>query len=172
LKRTQKEQELVSLKEKMGRANQILVADHTGINVEDLTRLRRKLKDAKSEFRVSKNTLLKLAVKDTDYSMLDEHFIGPTAIILGYDDPAAPAKIVYESIKESEKPRFKAYFTGGKVYGLETLKKIAELPPRNVVIAMLIGTIEGPIAQFISVLDAATREFISTLDALAKQKAE
>jgi len=168
----QKEQELASLKEKMARANQIVVADHTGINVADLTQLRRKLREAKSEFRVSKNTLLKLAVKNSDLAVLDEHFSGPTAIIFGYDDPSVPAKIVYDSIKDKEKPRFKAYYSNGKVYGIDVLKKIAELPPRNVVIAMLIGTVQGPISQFIMVLDAATREFIGTLDSLAKQRAE
>lgn len=168
----QKEQELASLKDKMARANQIVVADHTGINVADLTQLRRKLRDAKSEFRVSKNTLLRLAVKDGALKALAEHFTGPTAVIFGYDDPSVPAKIVYDAIKETEKPRFKAYYANGKVYGIETLKKIAELPPRNVVIAMLIGTVQGPIAQFIMVLDAATREFIGTLDALAEKRAE
>ncbi len=168
----QKEQELVNLKDKMAKATQIMVTDHTGINVEELTQLRRKLKEAKGEFRVSKNTLLRLAVKDTDFAMLAEHFIGPTSIVLGYDDPSVPAKIIYNSIKENERPRFKAYYADGQVYGLEILKKIAELPPRNVVIATLIGTVEGPISQFIMVLEAATREFIGTLDALAKQRAE
>ncbi len=167
----QKEQELASLKEKMAKANQIVVADHTGINVADLTQLRRKLKAAKSEFRVSKNTLLKLAVKDGDLKVLDKHFTGPTAIIFGYDDPSVPAKIIYDSIKETEKPRFKAYYLDGQVYGVEVLKKIAELPPKNVVMAMLIGTVQGPISHFIMVLEAATREFIGTLDALADKKA-
>ena len=168
----QKEQELASLKEKMAKANQIMIADHTGINVADLTLLRRKLREAKSEFRVTKNTLLKLAIKDSDLKVLDEHFTGPTAIIFGYDDPTVPAKIIYDSIKEKEKPRFKAYYSNGKVYGIETLKKIAELPPKQVVQAILIGTLQGPIVQFIMVLEAASREVIGTLDALAKKKAE
>jgi large subunit ribosomal protein L10 len=171
LDKRQKEQELANLKEKMAKATQILIADHTGINVEELTQLRRKLKEAKSEFRVSKNTLLRLAAKDSDFAVLDEFFIGPTAIIFGYDDPSVPAKIIYDSIKDTEKPRFKAYYADGKVFGLETLKKIALLPPRNVVMSMLIGTVQGPISQFISVLDAAAREFIGTVDALAKKRA-
>jgi large subunit ribosomal protein L10 len=172
LDKRQKEQELANLKDKMAKATQIMVTDHTGINVEELTQLRRKLKEARGEFRVSKNTLLRLAVKDTDFAALTEHFIGPTSIVFGYDDPSVPAKIVYNSIKDNERPRFKAYYADGQVYGLEILKKIAELPPRNVVIATLIGTVEGPISQFIMVLEAATREFVGTLDALAKQKAE
>lgn len=170
--KNQKQQELASLKDKMARAKQIVIADHTGINVADLTILRRKLKEAKSEFRVSKNTLLKLAVQDTDLKVLEEHFVGPTAVVFGYDDPAVPAKIIYDSIKEKEKPRFKAYYLDGAVYGVDTLKKIAELPSKDVVLAILIGTIQGPISQFIMVLEAASREFIGTLDALAKKREE
>jgi large subunit ribosomal protein L10 len=172
LDKKQKEQELASLKDKMARAKQIIIADHTGINVADLTILRRKLKDAKSEFRVSKNTLLKLAIKDSALSVLEKHFVGPTAVIFGYDDPSVPAKIIYDSIKDKEKPRFKAYYLDGQVYGQDILKQIAELPPREVVLAILIATVQGPIAQFIRVLDAASVEFVGTLDALAKSREE
>jgi len=170
LDKKQKEQELASLKEMMARAKQIIVTDHTGINVADFTILRRKLKTVKSEIRVSKNTLLKLATKDTELEALNKHFSGVTSVVFGYDDPALPAKIINESIKEIEKPRFKAYYLDGKVYGLDTLKKIADLPPRPVVLATLIGTLEGPIAQFIMVLDAAAQEFVGTLEALIKSK--
>jgi len=170
LDKNQKEQELASLKDKMARAKQIIVADHTGINVADLTVLRRKLRDAKSEFRVSKNTLLRLAVKDSPMSVLEKHFTGPTAIVFGYDDPAVPAKIVYDAIKENEKPRFKTYYLDGQLYGQDILKQIAELPPKEVIMATLIGAIQGPISQFIMVLDATARDFIGTLDALVKSK--
>jgi large subunit ribosomal protein L10 len=168
LDRKGKERELASLKEKMIRAKQLIIADHTGINVADLTALRRKLKAARSEFRVSKNTLMRLAVRGTIQQGLEEHFVGPTAIIFGYDDPASPAKIVYGAIKETEKPRFKAYFVDGRVYGLSEMRKIAELPPREVLLGIVISTVQGPITQVIAMLEAATREFVGTIDALAK----
>ncbi|OGC93276.1 MAG: 50S ribosomal protein L10 [candidate division Zixibacteria bacterium RBG_16_53_22] len=168
--RTQKEKELAGLKEKMANARQIIITDHTGINVADMTILRRKLRNARSEMRISKNTLLRLAVKDTGMSSLAEHFNGPTSIIFGYDDPSVPAKIIYDSIKDNEKPRFKAIFYDGRMYGADSLKTFAELPPREVVLATLIGTVQAPISQFIMVLEAATREFVGTLDAVAKSK--
>jgi large subunit ribosomal protein L10 len=170
LDKNQKEKELASLKEKMTRAKQIMIADHTGINVADITILRRKLKEARSEFRVTKNTLLRLAVKDTNLDVLEKYFNGPTAVVFGYDEPSAPAKIISTSIKEIEKPKFKAYFVDGQVYGQEMLKTMAELPPREVVLAILIATVQGPISQFISVIEAASREFIGTVDALVKSK--
>ncbi len=166
----EKNKEIAALKDRIARANEIIVADHTGINVEDLTILRRKLRAAKSEFKVSKNTLLKIAAKDTGIEALEKHFTGPTAIIYGYDDPSVPAKIIYEAIKEKERPKFKAFYLEGNILGYEDLKKIAELPPRNVVIANLMGTIVGPIAQFVTLLNAASSEFIATLDALAESK--
>ena len=165
-----KEQELASLKEMMVRANQIIVTDHTGINVADFTILRRKLKEAKGEIRVAKNTLLKLAAKDTPAEALNKHFAGVTSVVFGYDDPALPAKVLNETMKEIEKPKFKAYYMGGNVYGLDMLKKIAELPPKPIVLATLIGTIQGPISKFIMVLDAAAQEFVGTLEALIKSK--
>ncbi len=168
--KSQKEKELATLKEKLAGARQVIITDHTGINVADMTILRRKLKNARSEMKVTKNTLLKLAVRDTQMGVLEQHFNGPTSVIFGYDDPSVPAKIIYDSIKESEKPRFKAIFYDGTMYGPEALKTFADLPPREIVLAILIGTVQGPITQFIMVLEAATREFVGTLEALAKSK--
>jgi large subunit ribosomal protein L10 len=170
LNREQKEKEVAVLKDMLSRSRHVTVTDHTGINVNDLTQLRRQLKEASSEFRISKNTFLRLAVKDTEYEPLAEQFTGPTSIVCGYDDPMAPAKVLYKSIKDTEKPQFKSYFYEGQILDYEALKKIAELPPREQVIATLISTVEGPISQFISLLDGAVMEFIGTLDSLAESR--
>lgn len=170
MNKEQKEKEVAVLKDKLARARHLIIADHSGINVAEVSALRRKLKEGNSEIRVSKNTLLKLAVEDTDLQELQEHFEGPTAVIYGYDDPSVPARIIYESIKETEKPKFKSYFYDGAQHGFDFLKRIAQLPSRDVVIAILISTVEGSITDFISLLEAATREFIGTVDALAESK--
>ena len=172
MKRADKEKEVATLKEKMAKAKQVIIADHTGIAVAELSILRRKLKEGESEFRVAKNTLLKLAVKDTDLAALDQHFSGATAVVFGYDDPTVPAKIVYESIKETEKPKFKAYYLDGAVHDFDTFKKLAELPPKDIVVAQLAASIEGPIVQLVMLLEAGTRDLVSTLEALVKQKGE
>ncbi len=170
MNKEQKEKEVAVLKDKLTRAKHLIIADLSGINVADVSVLRRKLKEGNSEIRVSKNTLLRLAVKDTDLQELQEHFEGPTSVIYGYDDPSVPAGIIYESIKKTEKPKFKSYFYDGAQYGFDFLKRIAQLPSRDVVIAILISTVEGPITHFVSLLEAATREFIGTIDALAESK--
>ncbi len=170
MNKEQKEKEVAILKDKLARAKHLIIADHSGINVAEISILRRKLKEGSSEIRVSKNTLLKLVVKDTDLQELQQHFEGPTAVIYGYDNPSMPAKIIYEAIRETERPKFKSYFYDGALYGFDFLKRIAQLPSRDVVIAILIGTVEGSITRFISLLEAATREFVGTLDALAESK--
>ena len=170
MNKEQKRNEVAILKDKLAKANNIIITDHTGINVADITVLRRKLRGSGGEFRVAKNTLLKLAIKDTNLEGLQKHFEGPTSVVLGYDDPAMPAKIIYGAIKENEKPIFKSYFYEGNEYGFDFLKRIAELPSRDLVIAGLIGTLDGVISNFIGLLDAATRDFIGTVDALAEKR--
>jgi large subunit ribosomal protein L10 len=170
LNKEQKEKEIAVLKEKLARSKHVIVADHTGIDVEKINVFRKKLKEADSELRVAKNTFLKLAVKDTDLEDLAEHFVGPTSLIFGYDEPMAPAKVVRNSIKEIEKPQFKAYYYEGKLHEFDTFKMIADLPPKEQVLAALVSTVEAPISKFISLIDAATSELIGTIDALAESR--
>ena len=170
MKKEQKIQEIQILKEKLTKAVNLIITDHTGINVADISVLRRKLKDGGAEIRVAKNTLLKLAVADTDLELLNKHFEGPTSIIFGYDDPTVPVKIIFDSIKEFEKPIFKSLIYEGKEYDFSFFKRLAELPSKDQVLAGLIGTLDGAISQFLSVLEGATRDFIGTIDALAESK--
>jgi large subunit ribosomal protein L10 len=170
LNREQKEKEVAVLKDMLSRSRHVTVTDHTGINVNDLAQLRRRLKESRSEFRISKNTYLKLAVKGTDFEPLGEQFVGPTSVVFGYDDPVEPAKVIFKSIKDTEKPQFKSYFYEGQILDYDSLKRIAELPPREQVIAILISTVEGPISQIVSLLDGAMAEFIGTLDSLAESR--
>ena len=170
MNKAQKEQEIAILKDKLSRSKHVIVTDHTGIDVENINVFRNKLREADSELRVSKNTFLTLAVKDTEFAELAKHFVGPTSLIFGYEEPMAPAKVVRDSIKTSEKPKFKAYFYEGALHNFDTFKMIADLPPKEQVLATVISTVEAPISNFISLLEAATREFIGTLDSLAESK--
>lgn len=172
MNREQKEKEVAILRDMLSRARHLIVADHSGINVADISLLRRKLKEGDSEIRVSKNTLFKMALADTELEVLQRHFEGPTSVVFGYDDPAVPARIIYDSIKESEKPKFKSYFYDGTERDFEFLKRIAELPSRDMVIAMLVSTVQGPIVNFIGLLESAAREFVGTLEALIKSKGD
>ena len=158
------------LKERLSRANSVIVTDHTGINVMDLTVLRRDLKKANAEFRVAKNTLLSIAAKESDLDKVTECFIGPTSLVFGFDDPSVPARIIYEYSKKTERPKVKAYILDNQLLSLGDFSKIAQLPPREQVLAILVASIEGPISNFVMTLDGVTRNCIGLIDALAEKK--
>jgi large subunit ribosomal protein L10 len=160
------------LKEMLTRAKHIIVTDHTGINVADMTILRRDLRKSNAEMKIAKNTLFKIAAKEAGLEELGNQFSGPTSIVLGYDEPSAPAKIVFDLNKKIEKPKIKGYVLDSQLLGTEDFKKIAQLPPREQVLAMLVGAIDGPIVNFVMTLDAVIRNFIGTIDALAEKRKE
>ncbi len=165
----EKIKEVAVLKEKIAAAKNIIVTDHTSLTVEDMTVLRRDLRRANSELRVAKNTLFRIAAREAGKENLAGCFVGPTSLVLGYDDPAVPARIIFESNKKIEKPKVKAFILDNQILGVEDFKKIAQLPPREVVLAQLIGSIEGPIVNFIMTLEGVVRNFIGLVDALAEK---
>jgi large subunit ribosomal protein L10 len=166
----EKVNEVAVLKEMIARSHNIIIADHTGINVEEITALRRELKKSNAELRIAKNTLLKIAAKESGLEKMSNHFTGPTSLILGYDDPSVPARIVHELQKKTERPKIKGFVLDKEILGAEDFKKIAQLPPKEIVLANLVGSINGPILGFILTLDAVVRNFVGLVDALAEQK--
>jgi large subunit ribosomal protein L10 len=166
----EKENQIAVLKDKLNQAKSVIIADHTGINVADLTVLRRDLKKADAEFRVAKNTLLRRAAEETGSEKFSEYFIGPTSMVFGFDDPSVPAKIIYEFAKKTDIPKVKAYFLDNQLLTIEDFKRIAQLPPREQVLATVLGAVVGPISNFVMTLDGVTRNFIGLVDALAESK--
>ena len=166
----EKENQISVLKERFEKANSVIIADHTGINVADLTVLRRDLKKANAEFKIAKNTLLKIAADETGKEQMKEYFVGPTSMVFGFDDPSVPAKILFDFAKKTDIPKVKAYVLDNNLYTIEDFKRIAQLPPREEVLAAVVGALNGPIYGFIMTLDGTARNFIGLLDALAKEK--
>jgi len=164
--------EVAILKEKFGRAKNMIITDHTGLNVADVTTLRRELKKSNAELRVAKNTLFKIAAKEAGLGDLADHFSGPTSLILGYDDPSVPARIVFELQKKIEKPQVKGYVLDSRLLGAADFKKIALLPPKEQVLSILIGTLDGPIVNFVMTLEGVIRKFVGLVDALAEKRTE
>lgn len=166
----EKENQIALLKERLTQANSIIVADHTGINVADLTVLRRDLRKSKAEFKVAKNTLLRIAAKESNMENISEYFVGPTSMIFGFDDPSVPAKIIFEFSKKTDIPKVKAFILDKQLLTVGDYKKMAQLPPKEIVLAILVGAVNGPILGFVLTLDGATRNFIGLLDALAEKR--
>ena len=166
---SEKEQRVRELTEAISRSKSIVLANFTGMNVDLVTKMRRRLRDAHVEFIVEKNTLTKRALADRGVKELDPFLEGPTGIALGQDEVGG-AKILAEFSKEFEKPALKAAFIGGQLYGPDGIKVLAMLPPREVLLGQFIGALRSPLQGFTGVLSGSIRQLVGTIDAIGKKK--
>lgn len=166
---TEKEQRVQELTEAIARSKSIVLANFTGMNVEMVTKMRRRLRDAQVEFIVEKNTLTKRALAQSGVKELDPYLEGPTGIALGQDEIAG-AKILAEFSKEFEKPALKAAYVSGQIYSPDGIKILAQLPPREVLLGQLIGALRSPLQGFTGVLSGTLRKLVGTIDAVGQKK--
>ena len=165
-----KEALVAEFAEKLKLAKAAFLADYRGLNVEQANDLRRKLQAVGVEYRVVKNTLLRLAAKDTAVACLDEHLVGPTAIALVTEDPVAPAKALIEFAKQNNVFELKAGMLNGKLLVAADIKALAELPSREELLAKMLGSMSAPATNFVGVLAAVPRSFVQVLAAIKDQK--
>ena len=158
------------LKDKFSRSKSFFLTDFTGLNVEEITGLRKDFRAQKIEYRVAKNTLIKLVAKDLSLDQMTEHLEGPTGIAFGYDDPVTPAKVLYEVNKKLSKPRIKIFWVEGKFFKGDEIEKLAKLPSRELLLAQIIASLDSGMRNLIGTLEAILREFVGTVDALTKAK--
>lgn len=131
----------------------VVLVDHCGLTVEQDTQLRRKMREEGIIYKVYKNTMLTLAVKGTEFEPLTQHFEGPSAVAISKTDATAPARVVADFAKTAEKLEFKAGIVEGTYYDAKGIKAIASIPPREVLLGRLLGSMQSPIANFARVLN-------------------
>jgi len=170
LNKQSKEALVAEYAEKFKAAKAAFLADYRGLNVEQANALRRKLQAVGVEYRVAKNTLLRLAAKDTDVACLDEFLVGPTAIALVSEDPVAPAKALVEFAKQNNAFELKAGMLSGRLLAAADIKALAELPSREELIAKMLGSMNAPATNFVGVLAAVPGSFVRVLAAIRDQK--
>ncbi len=157
-----KQQVVAELKEKISSNIAGVVVDYKGINAEDDTKLRKELREAGVEYTVVKNTLLKLAIADSDYEAMSEVLEGTTALAVSKEDPIVAAKILSEYAKKSEgKFSIKTGFMDGKVLNVQEVDALATLPSK-----------EGLLQMLLSVLTSGTRGLAVALNAIAEKNSE
>ena len=167
----QKKQVVAELTEKVKAAQSIVFADYRGLTVEQDTELRNALRAAGVEYKVVKNTLTSLAVKQNGLEGLDPYLNGPTSMALSSTDAVAPAKVLSDYAKKFDKLELKVGVVEGKLIDLEGIKALAELPSREVLIAKVLGGFNAPISGFVNVLYGNMRGLVVALNAIAEQKA-
>jgi len=146
--RQQKEQLVNEISTKLKENSCTIVADYRGLNVAQVTELRKSLREAGVEFQVLKNTLTRRATAQAELTELDEALTGPTAIAFSKEDVVAPAKILSDFAKKNEFLKIKAGVVEGKVVDAGQIKALAELPSREGLLSMLLSVLQAPVRNF------------------------
>ena len=149
-----KSAEVKELTEKFNGAKGIVVVDYRGITVEEITNLRNDLRKENIEYKVAKNTLIKLAVKGTEYEGLTEYLEGPTAIAISHEDCTAPARIIAKTVSAVEPFSFKGGWVEGNVYDAKGIEELSKIPSKEILIAKVLGGFNAPITSLAYVLKA------------------
>jgi len=167
-----KQQTIVEIKDRFQRAGSVILVEYRGINVEDVTNLRRQFRAADVEYVVLKNTLVKRALGELNIDGLDSLLEGPSAFAFSYKDPVAPAKVIKDFIDKTknEHIKVKGGLVDGQVIDVKGVQALANLPPREVLIAQLMGSLNAPATNLVGVLSATLRSLVYAIDAIRKQK--
>jgi large subunit ribosomal protein L10 len=153
---TQRKIESVAeLTEKMSRMQAVIVADYRGITVEEITKVRNKIRPLGGEFIIAKNTLALIAAKATGFAAIEPALYGPTALCFAYTDAAAVAKAIKEVNAEIKKLSFRGAMLGDTyIGGDKALEVVASVPTRQEILAQIVGTIDAPVSGVVGVLNS------------------
>ncbi len=170
LNRLQKEELVKEFHEKLARVGITVVVDYKGLSVAEINELRQKCKDSGIEFRVLKNTLLKIAAKGTDAEKITDYFVGPNAVALGYDDPVPVAKVLCEFAGKNDKLKIKCGVMGGQVLDPDGLKRLSQLPSREVLLAQLLSVMVAVPTSLVRALQNVPERLVYALNAIKEEK--
>lgn len=159
------------IKERFKNAQSVVVADYRGLTVSQATDLRTKLRNENVELKVYKNTMVKRAVDDLGLQGLDEYLQGPTAWAFSLQDPVSGPKILRDFAKKNEKLVIKGGLLEQSTIDADGIKALADLPPREVLLAQVVGAMQGPLAGLVNVLQGPIRKLGYAVEDLRKQKA-
>lgn len=176
MNRTKKEDLSVELKEKLERAKVALFADYKGLSAPQADELRKQLRKENAEAKVLKNNVARIISRDGQFGdevkdVMDK-MVGPTLVAFAYGDPAAAAKVMHKFSQGNEAFKLKESLMGRKRLDVSGVEELAQLPPKDVLVAKLLGTMNAPITNFVGVLAAVPRGLVTVLSEIEKKKAD
>jgi large subunit ribosomal protein L10 len=163
---------VAALKQRVQQAQGIYLAEYKGLNVKDISELRRRIRQADGEMVVTKNSLLNLALEGTPAAGLNAFLTGPNAVIFCDQDALAPAKVIQEFRRTHEPLVWKGGYVEGAVVDAESMQRIADLPGRPEIIAGVVGAVAGPLRGLVFTLGGLVAELVFTLQAVADKRQE
>lgn len=176
MNRAEKTELAQTLKDKFAKAKVALFADYRGLSAPQADDLRRKLRAQDTEVKVIKNNVARLVTKEgalgDDAKALMDEVVGPTMVAFAYGDPAAAAKIFHKFSKDNEALKLKDSLMGDRRIEASGIEELALLPSREVMLGILLGTMNAPVSGFARVLAAVPRGLVTVLSAIEKKKGE
>jgi len=169
MNRAEKIEAAALLEGELQRASVAVLADYRGLTVGELNRLRRAVRDADGRCRVAKNTLAKRSIANTRYKAMEPLLRGPLAMIIGFGDPVAIAKVAVKFADELPKLELKGGVIDGALLPVADVKALATLPPREVVLAQLLGLLQAPASRLLRTLNEPAAQLARLVDALGKR---
>ncbi len=168
-----KQQVVAEIAEKFKAAQSVVIVDYKGLTVEEVTALRAKFRAAQVDYVVYKNTLVRRALAELNITGLDDQLQGPSAFAFSMKDAVAGAKIIKEYMEADKRETMtvKAGLIDGAVVDAKGVKVLADLPPREVLIARIMGSMNAPVTNFVGVCAATLRSLVYAVEAVRKQKA-
>jgi large subunit ribosomal protein L10 len=168
----EKQQVAEELATRLRDADTIFLTDFTGLDVKEITEFRTKVRDGGLEYRVVKNTLARRAIEGLELDALDEHLVGPTALLLGGSDPVAPARIIRDFAREHDsRPVVKIALIERQVVTPGNVEAMADLPSRDELLGSIAGGLTTPIAGIVGVLAGLIRDVTYMIEEVAKVQA-
>ena len=172
MNKSDKEQIITAIAEKVTRSRGLFLTDFTGITVDQATELRREFRKVNVDYRVVKNTLARKALEQvTGYDKIFDHLKGPTGLAISYDDPVAPARVIKKFREKNEKLQLKVAVLEGSVFEGKRLPELAALPSRGEMVASILGSLDVPVSGLVGAIGAVMRDLVNVIDQIEKKKA-
>ncbi len=172
MKRDEKEQLVQVLHDELEKSQAVFVTDYMGLTVERITKLRREIKGVGGSYKVVKNTLLRRATEGTPAKGIEKFFVGPTAIAIAKTDAVAVAKALVNFAKDNEKFEIQAGMLGNRAITAADIQELSKMPPREVLLARMLSSMNAPVSNFVGVLSAIISQLVYVLKAIENKKSQ